>query len=167
MTTIDRYIIKELLKIFTLSVVALTAILFLDKILFLTELIINKGVEFTEVCLMMLYISPAFLAITIPMSVMVAAVVAFSQFSADSELIAMKASGFSFLRLMRPVFVFSIAAYIATNFIMFYALPWGNQSFKQIIYDILQNRINFDIKEDVIKIFIENVFLYIEVDSIL
>jgi lipopolysaccharide export system permease protein len=161
MTTIDRYIIKELLKIFTLSVTALTAILFLDKILFLTELIINKGVEFTEVSLMMLYISPAFLALTIPMSVMVAAVVAFSQFSADSELIAMKASGFSFLRLMRPVLVFSLAAYIATNFIMFYALPWGNQSFKQIIYDILQNRINFDIKEDVFNKDFDNLVILI------
>jgi lipopolysaccharide export system permease protein len=162
MTTIDRYILKELIKVFTLSVTALTAILFLDKTLFLTELIINKGVEFTEVCLMMLYISPAFLALTIPMSVMVAAVVAFSQFSADSELVAMKASGFSFLRLMRPIFVFSVAAYIATNFIMFYALPWGNQSFKQIIYDILQNRINFDIKENVFNKDFDNLVILIE-----
>jgi lipopolysaccharide export system permease protein len=162
MTTIDRYIIKELVKVFTLSVVALTAILFLDKILFLTELIINKGVELTEVCLMMLYISPAFLALTIPMSVMVASVVAFSQLSAESELIAMRASGFSFLRLMRPVLIFSIAAYIATNFIMFYALPWGNQSFKQIIYDILQNRITFDIKANVFNKDFDNLVILID-----
>ena len=162
MTTIDRYILKELLKIFTLSVLALTAILFLDKILFLTELIINKGVEFTEVCLMMLYISPAFLALTIPMSVMIAAVVTFSQLSADSELVAMKASGLSFFRLMRPVLAFSLSAYIATNFIMFFALPWGNQSFKQIIYDILQNRINFDIKENVFNKDFDNLVILIE-----
>ncbi|MFQ5716945.1 MAG: LptF/LptG family permease, partial [Nitrospinales bacterium] len=83
MKIIDRYIIKELTKVFALSLGALTSILFLDKLLFLTELIVNKGVPFMEVVRMMVYISPAFLALTIPMSVLVTSVVTFNQFSAD------------------------------------------------------------------------------------
>lgn len=161
MQTIDRYIIKEMLKIFTLSVGALTAILFLDKILFLTELIINKGVDFVGVMRMMVYISPAFLALTIPMSVLVASVVVFSQLSADSELIAMRASGCSFTRLMRPVLFFSFIAYALTNFIMFQALPWGNLSFKKIIYDIVQNRAHFEIKTNVFNKDFDKLVLFV------
>ena len=106
MQTIDRYIFQELIKIFGISVCALTMILYLDKFLFLTELIINKGVTFIEVVRMMVYISPAFLALSIPMSVMVASVVTFSQFSAESELVAMKAGGFGFLQLMKPDYTY-------------------------------------------------------------
>ena len=132
MKTIDRYIFRELLKIFTISVGVLTTMLFLDKILFLTEMIVNKGVSFMEVVWMMVYIAPAFLALTIPMSVLVASVVTFNEMSGENELVAMKASGWSFLRILKPLLIFSVMAYVCTNFIMFYALPWGNQSFKQI-----------------------------------
>tara|TARA_B100000686_G_scaffold346019_1_gene431693 strand:- start:511 stop:1746 length:1236 start_codon:yes stop_codon:yes gene_type:complete len=135
-------------------------VLYLDKILFLTELIVNKGVTFFEVLRMMLYISPAFLALSIPMSVMVASVVTFSQFSANSELVAMKAGGFSFLKLMKPVLLFSIMTYMVTNFIMFSALPWGNQSFKHIIFDILHNRATFEIKANVFNEDFDNLVLF-------
>lgn len=160
MKTLDRYIFRELLKVFVLSVGVLTTILFLDKILFLTELIINKGVSFIEVVWMMIYISPAFLALTLPMSVLVASVVVFNQFSADSEIVAMKANGWSFLRLMRPVLLFSLLAYVLTNFIMFFALPWGNISFKKIIYDIVQNRAHFEIKPHVFNRDFDNLVLF-------
>ena len=161
MHTIDRYIFRELIKIFGISVCTLTLILYLDKILFLTELIVNKGVTFLEVLLMMVYISPAFLALSIPMSVMVASVVSFSQFSAGSELVAMKASGYSFFSLMKPVLFFSISTYLVTNFIMFSALPWGNQSFKRIIYDILHNRATIEIKPKVFNEDFDNLALFV------
>lgn len=156
MNIINRYVLKELFKIFSLSVGFLTMLLFLDRILYLTELIINRGVSLIEVMKIMCYIAPAFLAMTIPISVLVASVVVFNQLSADSEWIAMKANGLSFLNLMRPVLYFSLFAYISTNAIVFYALPWGNQSFKQIIYDIIRNRANFDIKPNVFNMDFEN-----------
>lgn len=159
MNIINRYVLRELFKIFALSVGFLTMILFLDRILYLTELIINRGVSLIEVSRIMMYISPAFLAMTIPISVLVASVVVFNQLSGDSEWIAMKANGWSFLDLMRPVLYFSLFAYISTNVIIFYALPWGNQSFKQIIYDIIRTRANLDIKPNVFNTDFDNLVL--------
>ena len=159
MNIITRYVLKELFKIFSLSVGFLTTLLFLDRILYLTELIINRGVSLIEVMKIMIYIAPSFLAMTIPIGVLVASVVVFNQLSADSEWIAMKANGLSFLNLLRPVLYFSIFAYIAANSIIFYALPWGNQSFKQIIYDIVRNRANFDIKPNVFNMDFENLVI--------
>ena len=98
---------------------------------------------------MMVYISPAFLAITVPMSVLMSAVVVFNRFSADSEIYAMKASGWSFMYLMRSVIVFSICASLLTTFIIFIALPWGNTSLRSAIYDMVKNRANFNIKPHV------------------
>ena len=140
--TIDRYIFKELLKIFIISTGALTAVLYLDKFLFMAEMIVNRGVSSWELLMMMTYISPAFLALTIPMSVLFASVISFNQFSASNEWIAMKACNWSFLELMKPVACFGLMAYLLANIIMFWALPWGNQSYKILIYDIIKNRSN-------------------------
>ena len=146
---IDKYIFWELIKMFLISIFAMTMILYSDKFLFMAEMIVNRGVSSIEFLMMLIYISPSFLAITIPMATLMASVVTFNQFSANNEWIAMKASNMSFLDLMKPVLGFSILAYILANIVMFWALPWGNQSYKVLVYDIIKNRANVDIKPNV------------------
>jgi lipopolysaccharide export system permease protein len=146
---IDKYILKELFKLFVISTGSLTTILYLDKFLFMAEMIVNRGVTSMEMGMMMAYISPAFLALTIPIAVLLASVVTFNQFSANNEWIAMKACNLSFLQLMKPVACFAMMAYILANIIMFWAIPWGNQSYKLLIYDIIKNRANVDIKPNI------------------
>ncbi|MEK9628940.1 MAG: LptF/LptG family permease [Nitrospinota bacterium] len=160
--TIDRYIFNELIKLFIISTGALTTVLYLDKFLFMAEMIVNRGVSLMEMGMMMVYISPAFLALTIPMGVLFASVVTFNQFSANNEWIAMKACNWSFLELMKPVACFAFMAYILANIIMFWALPWGNQSYKILIYDIIKNRANVDIKPNVFNRDFKNLILLVK-----
>jgi len=110
----------------------------------------------------MAYISPAFLVLTIPMGVLFASVVTFNQFSANNEWVAMKACNWSFLELMKPVACFAILAYVLANSIMFWALPWGNQSYKVLIYDIIKNRANIDIKPNVFNKDFKNLILLVK-----
>ncbi len=160
MKIIYRYIVRELTKIFVLSTLFLTGILFLDKLLFIAKLILSRGVSFAEVAQMMLFISPAFLSITIPISVLVASVVVFNQMSGDNEFVVMKASGWSFFYLMRPVMTFAVLAYILNNVVIFYALPWGNYSFKKMVFDIVRHRANLDIKPNVFNRDFKNLIIY-------
>jgi len=148
-------------KVFLISVLFLTMMLFLDKILFMTELIINRGVTLVEVSKMMVFISPVFLAITLPISVLVGAVVTFNQLSADNELVVMKSCGWSFMNLMRPVLLFSFAVYLLTNAIIFYLMPLGNESFKKMIFEIIQTRANIDIQPHVFNREFEDLVLYV------
>jgi lipopolysaccharide export system permease protein len=159
---IDKYIFKELLKIFVISTGALTTILYLDKFLFMAEMIVNRGTSLTEMVMMMAYISPAFLALTIPMSVLLSSVVTFNQFSANNEWIAMKACNWSFLQLMKPVSCFAVMAYFLANIIMFWALPWGNQSYKLLIYDIIKNRANIEMKPGIFNKDFKNLILLVK-----
>ena len=96
------------MKMFLVSIFAMTMVLYLDKFLFMAEMIVNRGVSSMELFMMMVYISPAFLAITIPMAVLMASVVTFNQFSANNEWVAMKACNMSFMQLMKPVLFFSL-----------------------------------------------------------
>ena len=160
--TIDKYIFKELLKLFIISTGALTTILYLDKFLFMAEMIVNRGVSFIEMVMMMAYISPAFLALTIPMGVLLASVITFNQFSANNEWVAMKACNWSYLELMKPVACFAVMAYLLANIVMFWALPWGNQSYKVLIYDIIKNRANVDIKPNIFNKDFKNLILLVK-----
>ena len=148
---IDRYILRELIKVFLITVGALTAVLYLDKFLFIAENIVNRGVSILEVFLIMVYISPSYLALTIPISVLVASVATFNQFSASNEWVAMKSCHLSFMQTMRPVLIFSIFTYILAVIIMVYALPWGNFAYKQKTYEIIKNRANINIKPNILN----------------
>jgi len=159
---IDRYIFKELFKLFIISTGALTTILYLDKFLFMAQMIVNRGVSVIEMILMMAYMSPAFLALTIPMGVLLASVITFNQFSANNEWVAMKTCNWSFLELMKPVACFAILAYILANSIMFWGLPWGNNSYKVLIYDIIKNRANIDIKPNIFNRDFKNLILLVK-----
>ena len=159
---IDRYIIQELTKVFLISTCALTMVLYMDKFLFMAEMIVNRGVSFLEMCRIMMYLSPAFLALTVPISVLVASVVAFNQFSAYNEWVAMKACNLSFLQTMRPVLIFSLFTYFLASVIMIYALPWGNMAYKKLIFDIIQNRASVDIKPNVFNYDFKNLVILVK-----
>jgi len=162
MKIIHRYIFTEMLKIFALSTMFLTMIMFLDKAMFMTDLILNRGLTMLEVGRMVLYISPIFLSITIPISVLVAAVMTFNQFSAENEFVVMKSSGWSFTYLLRPVLLFAFLAYLTTNAIIFYALPLGNQALKEMVFNIVKTRANIDIKPNVFNQDFDNLVLMVK-----
>ena len=149
---INRYIIRELSKMFLITVGALTAVLYLDKFLFIAENIVSRGVSILEVFLIMIYISPAYLALTIPISVLIASVATFNQFSASNEWVAMKSCHLSFTQIMRPVFVFSIFTYLLAVIITVYALPWGNLAYKQKTYEIIKDRAIINIKPNIFNL---------------
>lgn len=131
----------------------------------MTDLILNRGLSLFEVFRMVLYISPIFLSVTIPISVLIAVIVAFNQFSAENEFVVMKSSGWSFMYLLRPVLLFSFLAYITTNIIIFYALPVGNQALKKMIFNIIKTRANIDIKPNVFNRDFDNMVLMVKEKS--
>ena len=156
---IDRYIFRELIKIFLITVGALTTVLYLDKFLFIAENIVNRGVSLWEVFLIIIYISPSYFSLTIPISVLVASVATFNQFSASNEWVAMKSCHLSFMQSMRPVLMFSFFTYIVAVIIMVYALPWGNFSYKQKAFEIIKNRADVNIKPNLLNYDFKNLII--------
>src|SRR4030066_434249 len=99
------YILKEVFPIFLIGLMIFTFILLMDKILKLIELIVSRGVNLSQILMLLLFISPSFLIFTIPMSVLLAILLAFGRLSTDSEITALKASGISLYQLFLPVII--------------------------------------------------------------
>ncbi len=103
---IDRYVLRELLVPFAMGVGVFTFFLVIDRIYHLTDLVITKGVPFLLVVSLLGYMLPSFLSLTFPIALLVAVLLVGGRLNADMEVTALKASGVSPLRLLRP-FVFA------------------------------------------------------------
>jgi len=146
---ITRYILKEMAGPFFVGFILFTLIFLSDKMTELTDLIINCGVGIFTIIQLLVFIMPAFLAITMPMGVLIGVLVAFNRLNSDNEIIAMKISGVHIKTLILPV----LAASLIGSIIMIgwnnYVLPWGNSSFKSLVYKITSERASIAIQQKV------------------
>jgi lipopolysaccharide export system permease protein len=157
---IDRYIIKELLPPFVLGLLLFTFILLINKIFKLAELIVNKGVPLFEVVKLVSYIMPSLLTLTIPMAMLLAALVAFGRLSTDSEITALKATGFSLYRMMAPVVAASLLATAATAYFSLYLGPLKASTFKKELFVLARSKAFMGVEEEVFNDTIKNVVIY-------
>lgn len=160
--TVSLYILKEILPIFLIGLMTFTVILLMDKILKLIDLIVTRGVNLSQIFMLLLFISPSFLIFTIPVSVLSAILLSFGRLSGDSEITAFKASGISLYQLYLPVLLFSLVAYLLTTFLVIYGLPWGNRGFKATLYLLAQSKVNIEIKERVFNDAFDGFVIYVD-----
>jgi lipopolysaccharide export system permease protein len=160
--TTSLYILKEILPVFLVSLLVFTVVLLMDKILKLIELIVARGVNPSQIMMLLLFISPSFLIFTIPMAVLLAILLSFGRLSSDSEITAFKASGMSLYQLFFPVSIFSTSACLLTIFLIFYGLPWGNLGFKSTLYLIAQSKANIEIRERVFNDSFNGLVVYVD-----
>ncbi len=160
MRLLSRYIFKELVSVFALALLIFTLVLLLSRMLRLTDLVLNKGVPLSVVLKLLVYLSPSFLILIIPIALLVSAITVFSKLSTDSEIVAMKATGMSFLHMLGPVLVLSVAAYIATSYLIFVAFPTGNLAFQQVMFNLVRSKAALEIKPRVFNDTFSGLVLY-------
>ncbi|MHB8173423.1 MAG: LPS export ABC transporter permease LptF [Nitrospirota bacterium] len=160
MRIIDRYIIKELVPPFLLGLLLFTFVLLINRIFKLTDLIVAKGVPLIEVLRLVSYIMPSFLTLTIPMSLLLAALVAFGRLSTDSEIVALKATGFSIYRLMMPVLALSLVTAAVTAYFSLYLGPHKARNFKRDVFTLARTHAFAGIEEGVFNDSFKNLVIY-------
>ena len=146
MRIIDRYVIREVLWPFLIGLFVFTFMLIIPFLIEYAESFISKGVPVQVVLRVMATLLPSALALTIPMSLLLGLLVAFGRLSADREFVAMQACGVSLLRLMRPVGVLSVLAWIATSYVLLVAVPDANQRFREITFAVVAARAEGEVR---------------------
>ena len=158
---LDRYIFKELLPTFFVTLVFFTFVFMMTNLLEITNLIINYRVQLGTVLKMMAFSMPFFLEFIIPMSVMMAILMTFLRMSADNEIVALKSGGVGLYRLLPAVVVFCVAGFFLTAFMSIYGLPWGKSSFKKTLLEIGANNLDIGLKERTFNDAFEGVMLFV------
>lgn len=159
---LDRYVYKELLAPIVIGVVVFTFFLFIDRIYQLTNLVITKNVPFQMVLSLLVFMLPTFLALTLPMALLVSVLLVCGRFASDLEVMALKAAGVSPLRLFRPFVVAAVLVTLLMAWLMIVVGPWSSGAFQRQLFKILQTRAATGIKERTFSAAFGQFVLYVD-----
>lgn len=115
--------------------------------LYMDELI-GKGLSVWMILQLLFYMATTLVPLALPLSVLLASIMTFGNLAENFELVAVKASGISIFRFMRPLFVFiffigCLAFFFNNNFI-----PVANLKALSLLYDVRNSKPTLNIKPD-------------------
>ena len=146
MSIIDRYVMRQVLMPFLLGLLVFTFIFIIPPLLQYGEGLVAKGVSGPLIAGLISLLVPQALAVTIPMSLLLALLIAFGRLSADREFVAMQACGVSLRRLLWPVAVVAISAWAATSYVLIALVPDSNQRFLETVFSVASQRAEGEVK---------------------
>ncbi|MEE8332483.1 MAG: LPS export ABC transporter permease LptF [Alphaproteobacteria bacterium] len=132
MTRIDRYIFHQLLTATIFVAVTLTCVVWLTQSLRFIEMIVNRGLSISLFVYFTLLLLPNFLSICLPVALLVAVLFIYSRLSTDSELVVLRAGGFSHYRLARPAITLALLTTMVCYTLTVYFIPTSYRSFKDM-----------------------------------
>ena len=159
--TIHKYIANEIWPTFFTSLFVTVFIVVATKMLSVTDLIVSKGVPVSQVVRMVAYLLPDIIAFALPAAALIAVSLAFLRLSVDSEIIALKSCGISLYQMLPPVVLFSSLCMLLAILISFIGVPWGNSSFKALLFQVAESKANLGIKERIFSEPFDNVVFYV------
>ena len=115
MRLLSKYILKQLFMPFIFSLLIIVFVLFTQFLLRAIDRFLGKGLDLTTIFEYLFLNLGWITALAVPMAVLVAALMAFGQFSEDNEITAMRASGISFLTIVRPALIFGFAIAVSLH----------------------------------------------------
>jgi lipopolysaccharide export system permease protein len=156
------YLISEILPPFFFGLLAFTFVLLIARILKLIELVVTRGVPLLQIGKLLSLILPTFLELTVPMAFLLAILLGLGRLSNDQEILALKASGISPMRILWPIASVALIVAAATLFITMFARPAANQALKKELYNIAKSRIGTALKEKVFNDDFPKILIYVE-----
>ncbi len=120
----------------------------MDFILRYIEMFLGKGVQFHIVLQTFILSLGHMFALIIPMATLPATLMAFGNLSSENEITAMKATGISLYRMIRPGFY--LALFLTAALIIYnnYVLPESNHKLQNLLIDIARKKPAIELKEN-------------------
>lgn len=111
--------------------------------------IVGKGLDLSVMAELLFYVSLQVVPMALPLAILLASLMTFGNLGENYELTAMKASGVSLFRIMRPMIIVTgivaaLAFWFSNN-----VLPVANLKFYSLLYSVRQQRPELELKERV------------------
>ena len=146
-----RYLIRAHLGPFLFALTAITGLIFVNAVAQRVDSLVGKGLPWTVIGEFLLLSLPHTIALSLPMSVLVAVLYAFSDMAASNELTAMAAGGVRPGRMMVPVVGLGVVATLVMLFFNDSVLPESNHALKNLLLDIGRKSPTLELREQVVN----------------
>src|SRR5690606_3806818 len=137
---LDRYILTSIAATFASVFVILFFIFILQTVwMFIAELA-GKDIELALILKFLMFAMPRIIPLVLPLSVLLASIMTFGNFSENYEFAAMKSSGISLRRAMHSLVAFILLLSVASFFFANNVIPYAEYKFITFRTDIAQRQ---------------------------
>ena len=145
-TQIDRYIARLILVPLLATLALASMLLVLDKMLRLFDFVVSEGGPVGVVWRMLANLVPEYLALGIPLGLLLGTLLAFRKLALSTELDSLKAVGLSYTRLLRVPYVFAVALMALNVAIVGFVQPVARYGYEQLRFDLRSGALGASIK---------------------
>ena len=159
---LTRYILGEILSHTLIGCALFTFILFMRDLPHILEMVVRNSSTFSNVAEIFLFTLPNTFRVTIPMAVLVGVLLGLSRLAADSEIIAMRASGLGigyFVRVSSIVAILGTLIGLANSL---YIAPRANQAILEMEQALETSQASYEIQPRVFYEDFRNFVLYVQ-----
>lgn len=101
----------------------------------------GKGLDTLVILELLFFVSASLIPLALPLAILLSSIMTFGNLSENNELTALKSSGLSLYRIMRPLTAMVLLIALFTFYFANYVIPVANLKWHSIIYDIQQTKI--------------------------
>ena len=162
MRLLDRYIGREVVSHAALGLAVFTFVFFIPQLVRLMDLVVRHSGGMGTVALLFLCLLPPVLVFAVPMAVLVGVLIGLGRFSADSEIVALHASGISLRRLLVPIGFVALGCSLTTLLITFWLSPLSLRTLRRLEERILSSQAPFAVQPRVFDERFPRFVLYVQ-----
>src|SRR5271156_3359929 len=162
MRLLDRYITREVASHAILGLAVFTFVFFVPQLVRLMDLIVRHSGGTWTVAKLFLCSIPPVLGFTLPMAVLVGVLIGLGRLSADSEIVALHASGISLRRLLVPIGFVALASAVVTLVMTFWLSPLSVRTLRSLEYELLASQAPFGVQPRVFDERFPRLVLYVQ-----
>ncbi|MEI7736767.1 MAG: LptF/LptG family permease [Ferruginibacter sp.] len=146
---LDKLIIKSFLGPFIATFFVALFILLMQTLWKYIDDLVGKGLDFITIGKFIWYMSATLLTLAMPIAILISSIMTFGNLGESFELVAIKSSGISLLRFMRPLFFISLLLCGITFVFANYLIPVAYLKSTTLYNDIVYKKPALDLKEGV------------------
>ena len=140
MNTLNKYLFKQSLIPFLLSVAVITTVLFLQFLIRAVDRFLGKGLDVLTI-FEYLYLNLAWIiALSVPMSLLISSVMTFGRMAQQNEITALKSAGVNLYNIIKPAILFGSFVGIGLCLFNNFILPEMNYNARLLARDIYKKK---------------------------
>jgi len=159
---LTRYILGEILSHTLIGCAVFTFILFMRDLSHILEMVVRNSSTFTSVMEIFLFTLPNTFKVTIPMAVLVGILLGLSRLAADSEVIAMRASGLGIGYFVKVASIVAIGGTLLGLANSVYLAPRANRAILSMQLALETSQASYEIQPRVFYEDFRNAVLYVQ-----
>jgi LPS export ABC transporter permease LptG/LPS export ABC transporter permease LptF len=159
---LTRYILGEILSHALIGCALFTFILFIPRLPQILEMVVRNSSTFANVLQIFLFTMPNLFWVTIPMSVLVGILLGLSRLAADSEIIAIRASGLGVTYFVRVASIVAVGGALIGLVNSLYIAPRANQAILDMEQSLAASQASYQIQPRVFYEDFRNFVLYVQ-----